>query len=400
MNYEITTDKFHKVILSKYRIRRLKPKEQTIRNLLCYYLSLACEEYPTEEKFSIFQEEGYDMRYSVALRSIGNYSILSYTLSAVDPKFIHDTFYTHEFLEHSFNTCMKPLIKDNNFDTKLFKKAKEIYLSNLLYLGENESRRAINQTLRTYFKGTVRDFSTDGEAEVLSKISCKKLYTYYLSTLKDESESYAVGDVAGKYSIINDFDIAPKKNHFFIKRGICDDKIICSADTKQTYLEIIYDCKVFSKNKEFYAVSFLNYAFGGCSNSKLFQIVREKYGLCYSISSNYFGASGIILLSAIIDYTSLNKTLEAIDEAFNDLLNNFSLQDIKDYFLLERSGRKDYLASYLSETFMDKNFIDSIPSCKEVEFIQEVTMQDVKKAYKKLKRSLIYVYGNTKEQKL
>lgn len=397
MNYEITTDKFHKVILSEYKIRKLKPKEQTIRNLLCYYLSLACEEYPTEDKFSIFQEEGYDMRYSVALRSIGSYSVLSYTLSAVDPIFIHDSQYTHEFLEKSFKTCRKPLIKNENFDSKLFKKAKEIYQSNLLYISENESRRAIHQTLRTYFKGTNRDFSTDGEMNILSKITCKKLYTYYLSTLKDESESYVVGNVAGKYNVSNESNLTPKHNHFFTKRAICEEKIIFSASTKQTYLEIIYDCKVFSKNKDFYAVSFLNYAFGGCANSKLFQIVREKYGLCYSISSNYFGASGIILVSGIIDYKNLNKTLDAIDEAFNDVLNGFSLQDIKDYFLLERSGRKDYLASYLTEVFMDKNFVDSIPSNMEEEYIQAVTMNDVKKAYKKLKRTLIYVYGNVEE---
>lgn len=51
----------------------------------------------------------------------------------------------------------------------------------------------------------------------------------------------------------------------------------------------------------FAAMQVLNSLFGAGMTSKLFNQVREKMSLCYSISSGYYGAKGILTVSAGID---------------------------------------------------------------------------------------------------
>jgi len=393
MNYKIQTDKFHRIIFKKYKIRKINTREQTIRNLLCFYQGLCCQSYPSEDVFNLFQQSAYDMRFSVNCSSIGSYSVISYTLKAVDPKYINDSNYTYEFLENAFTTCIEPYIVDGNFDAITFKKVKEIYNSNLLYNLDNEAKKAQTNVISNYFKGTIKDFNPDGSIEELAKITCKRLYNYYKKIEFDEECSYVVGDIDNSYSINLNSTMTPKHNYFFKKRGVCEELIIDNAKTKQAYLEIIYDGKIFPDNKLFYPMTFINYLFGGSSNSKLFSILREKYGLCYSIFSTHMGASGIILVSAIINKHDLSNVLEKIDEVFNILLDEVNLEEIKRYFLLERKGRTDYLETYINDHFMDTYFQDSPLTNQKEELINNVSLADIKKAYKKLRKSFIYVYG-------
>ena len=261
MDYLVQTDKFHKVILRKYSLRKIIPQDQTIRNLLCYYLSLACQKYPKNDIFEYVQNKAYDLRYDVAVSTIGSYSVLKYTLQGVDPKYINDEEYNYSFLEEFFYDCQKPVSINNNFDLKLFKKAKEIYRSNLLYLSENESKKSFNLAIKTYFKGTIRDFDNDGDLSTLKKISCKMLYKYYLSIINDEEVSYAVGDVLNHLSIENRATLTAKYDYFFKDRNKVSPLIIDNAQTKQCYLQIIYDVNIYPNHqyesyKQVYATSF------------------------------------------------------------------------------------------------------------------------------------------------
>ena len=70
--------------------------------------------------------------------------------------------------------------------------------------------------------------------------------------------------------------------------------------SKQMYLRIIYDINVFSGDLKIYPFILLNYFLGASNYSYLFQKIREEYGLCYSISSELYGASGILMIRSEI----------------------------------------------------------------------------------------------------
>ncbi len=52
----------------------------------------------------------------------------------------------------------------------------------------------------------------------------------------------------------------------------------------------------------FPAMQVFNCVFGGGMTSKLFQNIREKQSLCYSIGSSFYGAKGLVQVSAGIDF--------------------------------------------------------------------------------------------------
>ena len=145
------------------------------------------------------------------------------------------------------------------------------------------------------------------------------------------------------------------------------------------------------------ATSMLSYRFGGASDSLLFRIVREKYGLCYQIYSTYLSASGILVVRTIIDKKNYSKTVEAIDEAFNQLLVDFDLEKVKKFFLLRQKERLDYQNDLISE-FVYNKYFKSLPTSQErIKIINEIKMSDIKKAYKKMNKTFTYLYGDIDE---
>lgn len=57
-----------------------------------------------------------------------------------------------------------------------------------------------------------------------------------------------------------------------------------------------------NRHREFPAMQVLNTILGSGMTSKLFQTVREKLSLCYSIGSGYYGSKGLVIISAGIDF--------------------------------------------------------------------------------------------------
>ena len=392
MDFLLQTEKYHKIVFIKQSIRKLNPNEQTIRNLLCYYLSLANNKYNTLEKLDYFLSMSYDMRYRVGLSTFGSYSIITYSLSAIDPKYLADKDYNLNFLEKTFNELLKPLIKHNKFDNKIFMKAKEFYASNLLYELESEDKKAYDGLIDAYFSNTIRNFKASGDLEELENITINDLYNYYLSILNDEEISYVTGDVKA-LKAYNNSNLKIKNDYFFKERTNSLDYIHDAAKTKQAYLFIIYDPFIFSDSKLCQALTLINHHFGSSNNSKLFLNIREKLGLCYSISSSYMAASGIILVQAIINKKDEKKVIEEIDNIFNHLLDDFNLEEKKEFYKMYYKDKYDYIYTLYSE-FMNENYFINTPTIKkELEIIESLTMEDIKEAYSKMKKTLVYVYG-------
>ena len=69
---------------------------------------------------------------------------------------------------------------------------------------------------------------------------------------------------------------------------------------------------VTNRMEAFPAMQVLNTLFGSGMTSKLFQNVREKLSLCYSIGSAYYGTKGIIAVCAGIDFDKEAQTREEV----------------------------------------------------------------------------------------
>ena len=85
-----------------------------------------------------------------------------------------------------------------------------------------------------------------------------------------------------------------------------------TLDVAQGKLCMGFTTPVTNRCAELPAMQMLNVIFGGGMTSKLFQNVREKMSLCYSIDASYYGAKGILLVNAGIDFDKETVTRQEI----------------------------------------------------------------------------------------
>ena len=82
-------------------------------------------------------------------------------------------------------------------------------------------------------------------------------------------------------------------------------------------------------DEEKYAAQVYNTILGGSASSKLFQNVREKASLAYTVSSNYMKLKSNIFIRAGIEIENYQKALEIIKQQLKDMKNGvFSDKDI------------------------------------------------------------------------
>lgn len=393
MDICLRQEKFHRVIFKKYRVKRMVKEEQTIRNLLCYYQELACKSYPTEAKMNHILGYLYDAKFKVNLTSFGSYSVIEYSLVAADPTFIEDKDYTIDALEKYFNAFVEPVMRGQQAVKGLFARAYEIYESDLLSREENMQAMAFKKAISTYFAGTNRDFSTFGSLEELENITSLELYQYYLKTLDEETISFLSGRVEEKLEE-QKIPLTPKKNYHFKERGTPEAFCHLPLASEQCYVEIIYELGVYADDKLYYPMMFLNYILGGQASSLLFKIVREKYGLCYSINTIYLGATGILILSAILHPKDYAKALSAMEEVFQLLeAGDFSIEEARSFYKAANLMGKDYIETAIQNYLSDTYFLDSPKASLELEELDKVTKADVLEAFHKMRQSFIFVYG-------
>ena len=85
-----------------------------------------------------------------------------------------------------------------------------------------------------------------------------------------------------------------------------------TLDVAQGKLCMGFTTPVTNRCEELPAMQMFNVIFGGGMTSKLFQNVREKMSLCYSIDASYYGAKGILLVNAGIDFDKEAVTRQEI----------------------------------------------------------------------------------------
>ncbi|RKY43144.1 MAG: insulinase family protein [Candidatus Makaraimicrobium thalassicum] len=168
---------------------------------------------------------------------------------------------------------------------------------------------------------------------------------------------------------------------------------VCRGDTKQTHIAMGFHAT--DRNiRERFALKLMNVIFGGNMSSRLFEELREKYGLCYDISSSYKRHSdvGEVHIHAGVDNKKAPRSVIAIlDEVkkLRDLgITEDELARAKEYakgqFLIAMEGTATRMM-WLGDKFMVQRHI---PGVKDVlREIDGVTSAEIHKVCERIFRA-------------
>lgn len=385
----VETDKFKTVMVKINFKRKLKKDEISMRNMLVNILFESTKKYPTKRLMEIQTEELYELGYRGSNYSSGIYNVMGFDCIFLHPKFseegiIEDSF---EFLKE---ILFNPNIDENGFDKKSFDISYKILEDHLNSLKENADLYSQIRLYEELEPDSIISYRKCGYPEDLGKINRKNLYEYYLDVLKNDIiDIFVVGDVKANdiKQVVNklfEFGDRDKKSesHFYVPK--IDKKTVTFkselTEFNQSKLLIGLKIKDASDFELRYVLNILNYILGGSPDSKLFQNVREKNSLCYSVSSVSQPLISVLLIHAGINAFNYDRACSLIFEQLEDMKKGkFSLEDMKKAVLtyknsmVEISETPDGLISlYSGIEYLNSDTIED-----RIKKIESVTKEDV-----------------------
>ncbi len=392
INKVLEIDKFHTFTLTSYKILNLDVKEAKYASILSFYLDLVNNKYQTLKEMHDFLAKNFDLSYRVMLNRYGKLYILKYEMRGIDPSFINEKNYNYKYLIKKFNEITKPLVIDNKFSKAYINRVKKIYQSNTLNEFQDNDFKASYYSLNKLFKDKSFNYISLLTKKELKEINETNLYELYKKISKIKSYTILVG------RNVSNIKTYPIKTNLYLhayKYPLFNSgTVIKKYDSSQSYLRIYYDIPIYSGTKDIAPMSIYSHILGEGAYSKLFSVVREKYGLCYNIDCDTDFSCGIFYISSTIKKCDLNKTLQAIDEAIDNSLTDINLDEIKDYFIKTIEQGYDYIKNYSTTAFYNDNFKDVIQDDTYINYIRNVSIDDLYKCKNYLKKKkLIYLYG-------
>ena len=276
-------------------------------------------------------------------------------------KYLIDIIYKHNLNDQKLFNNLVSLIKDE-------------YKSNMcdsnFYAYVNFIMGLSNPLAKKYFKYNYENIKNIGINDILDS---------YKNMINSLTDIVIVGDVGDEVLELvkniflnnnikyNSFDI----KYYPYKKSV--DKFNCSA----SFTKILYKIKDFNREKDHVFLVY-QYILGGSPNSILFDVIREKNSLCYSINAYIKPVISSMIVSSKINRDNYLKYRELLD----DIINNFSkyitlemLENSKEYFKNIYNNYQDSHDNIYVEELKNIIYGNSIED--RILLIDNITIDDV-----------------------
>ena len=358
---------------------------------------------------TIEAEDLYSADIAINNQRFGNYILTSFNLKVLEDH------YTEEGNLEKALAFLSEIIFNPDVENKAFQKdkldiAKYNSVVSISSIKEDASSYSLTRMAEAYDKDSPVSFRMTGYLEDLEKIDEENLYETYRKMIEnDYVEIFTVGkyedtemiSLIKKYFKFKkvkkpkaSYELSPKKHR---KRRLIAKETI---DNTQSKLAIACPIETLTPYQRDYPLVLANLILGGNTESKLFQDVREKNSLCYTIHSFTSKLDHLLVITAGIDRNNFEKTIELIKRNINELQKgHFTEKDIDVakriyHTALEEIEESDnrMISELLSEDILQ---IDPIET--RMEKMSSVKKQDIVKVLKKIHMDTIFLLEGVKQ---
>lgn len=401
--HTIKTNKFKTITIKINFKRKIEKKDITYRNLLSEVLLESSHKYPSRREVEIKMEDLYNLLIKSSTYVSGNYMVLGF-----DCIFLNEAYTEKGMLESSLEFLMEFLFHPNahnkSFEKTNFMIAKNAIQEELETLEDNYGRYAMYRLLEEMNQKAPYAIRSIGYLEDLEEIDEKRLYSYYETVLNsDLIDIFVIGNIDSekiKDLFLRLFPVntlkKPSLSHYLkpdkAKRKIKTVKE--EKDINQSHLLIGCKIDALTEMEKKYVMNVYNFILGGGTDSKLFQNVREKNSLCYSVHSTYQPTSNLLVIKAGIDASSYKKAVSLIKKEFVNMekgcFDESDIEKAKITYLSAFDELEDSPGSIIS-TYVSHEYLNYDMLEERKRKIEEVTKDMVMKVAKKVHADTIYL---------
>ena len=399
----IKTDHFKTVNIRVCLRDKIKKEEITLRNMLTSFLTYSTNTYPTKRDLVLKAEDLYAANvYTKSYRS-GKFNMINFFMSILNEK------YTEKGMLEKSIAFLADIIFEPNFKKQeAFNNAYHFLYdsieSNMKAIKENPTTYSVVRMLEEMDKDMPYSYREFGYIEDLENLSKEKLMAYYQKVMTQSLvDVYVIGNVEEeeliallkKYLLFTTYK-RPKESQLIEhkKLPMRSKTVIEKEESNQSKLSI--GCKIgnlteFERN---YVLTIYNMLLGGNSESKFFQIIREKYSLAYYVYSSLNKLDNLMIIKAGISSDHFAKTIKLIKKLMKEMVNgNFTEEQIavvkESYISLLKEIEDNENA--IIETYLAKDLLNLGDIEERKREVIKVTKEDIMKVAKKIKIDTIFL---------
>ena len=305
-----------------FQLVRPMGKEEAAKNaLLPAVLLRGTRKCPDLRAVTQRLDELYGAAVSPLVRRVGDYQTTGVYCGFMDDRFaLPGDQVLAPMLDFLREILLDSPLENGSFLPDFVESEKKNLISTIESDRNDKRVYAIQQLLRAMCAGDSFGIPRLGEIEDVASITPEDLTAHYREILRTSPmELLSVGSASQEQVIstirplLDALERAPvtlpPQTVFTPGQG---RDITETLDVAQGKLCMGFTTPVTNRCEELPAMQMFNVIFGGGMTSKLFQNVREKMSLCYSIDASYYGAKGILLVNAGIDFDKEAVTRQEI----------------------------------------------------------------------------------------
>lgn len=344
--------RFKQGAMSIQFLRPMAKEESAMNALLPAVLLRGTRNHPDLKTITEHLDALYGASVNPLVRRIGDYQTTGLYLGFMDDRFaLPGDRVLEPVLDFAGEVLLQPLLENGTFLSSFVEGEKKNLIATIESDLNDKRIYAMGKLLRVMCQGDPFGLPRLGEKEDVSAITPEALYDHYKKVLRESPvEIFYVGSAAPEAvaELLKPMFTSLQREPVTLApqtplRGGTGRDVVETMEVSQGKLCLGYVTPITNRDPEFPAMQVFNALFGAGMTSKLFQNVREKKSLCYSIGSAYYGTKGIVTVSAGIDFDKEAETREEVEKQLAACRNGFITEE-------ELTAAKEALLSSLRAT--------------------------------------------------
>lgn len=393
------TEKFKDIGISIRFRSELEPKLAASRSLLALMLCDRCETYDTKKKMSDYLDLLYGATLNAQTAGYGSAQIVEIRSKVINPRYVKgEEGLLKSLFSFLHEVLFQPLLKEH-----VLEESRSILKAKIERMEDDPAQYAISQGLKLAGEGDYLGISALGDVETLMQLTLDDIKQAYERMLKKD-----IVDVL----VCGDFDDAQMeqlvkqylpfvsrdgqvKTFYTVQNDLHDETKTEYRNITQSSIMVVWFTNTAITDADYYPLRVANAMFGQYSTSLLFQEVREKNSLCYSIYSNLISYDAALGVTTGVEKENIEKTVALIRKQFQrvcegdfeDDLLQVSKQMIINSLKASKDSMNSLIALQYQNVLLDREWdIEDI-----IEKITQVERADILRAMKACELKMTFI---------
>lgn len=311
--------RFHTNLISIYSVLPYKREYLPVLVLLKKILVNRAKGYKNQQEIVNENENLYGFPYSMSYSVVENNIFVTINFNVIDEKYVNDKKLLNKTIKFIYKLFYE--FYEGRFTNKLIKEQKEIVTNQLAEIFNRPNYIAREGLYKALDENWLLSIPIYGTIEEVLNVTKADLIKVHQEIITAKKACFVVGPINKakiEKSLSKYFSFTAEMPLFSEYRRSKDDvvEIVQEKKINQTVIQMGF---MLDEDMNRFEATILNSLIGGLGTSRLFKEIREKRGLCYSISSSLSRYNRMLFISAGIDASNIDIAKESIKEILNNL---------------------------------------------------------------------------------